>query len=107
MPVLAFTGGPFLVSWNNAIVGIYMALIPMFLGYVCFGYGLSRVQASVATTITLFEPVVAAFFAVIIVGERLPALGWLGVLLVVVCLVVITMPAKAQKQQENPGSLPA
>ena len=107
MPVLALTGGPFLVSWNNAAVGIYMALIPMFLGYVCFGYGLSRVQASLATTITLFEPVVAAFFAVIIVGERLPALGWFGVLLVVICLIVITMPAKAQKQQANPGSMPA
>lgn len=107
MPVLAFTGGPFLASWNNASVGIYMALIPMFLGYVCFGYGLSRVRASVATTITLFEPVVAAFFAVLIVGERLPALGWLGVSLVVICLIVITMPAKTNRSRTNPGSLRA
>ena len=97
MPVLLATGGPFLASWNNAAVGLYMAFVPMFLGYVCFGYGLSRVETSVATPITLFEPVVAAFFAVVIVGERLSALGWFGVLLVVICLVCITIPTRSQK----------
>ncbi len=55
MPVLLATGGPFLASWNNAAVGLYMAFVPMFLGYVCFGYGLSRVETSVATTITLLN----------------------------------------------------
>ncbi|WP_139974124.1 EamA family transporter [Ochrobactrum sp. CGA5] len=97
MPVLIATGEPFLASWNNAAVGLYMAFVPMFIGYVCFGYGLSRVETSVATTITLFEPVVAAFFAVVIVGERLAALGWFGVLLVVICLVSITIPTRNKR----------
>lgn len=92
LPVLIITGGPFLESWSNAAVGIYMAVVPMFLGYLCFGYGLARVKASMATTITLLEPVIAAILAVIIVGERLPVLGWIGVALVVGCLVVITIP---------------
>ena len=97
MPVLIATGGPFLDSWNNAAVGLYMAFVPMFLGYVCFGYGLSRVETSVATTITLFEPVVAAFLAVVIVGERLSVFGWFGVLLVIICLICITIPARSQR----------
>ncbi|WP_245851324.1 DMT family transporter [Monaibacterium marinum] len=92
MPVLVVTGGPFLTSWNNAAVGIYMAAVPMFLGYLTFGYGLSRVQASMATVITLLEPVVAAVLAVLIVGERLPSLGWVGVGMVVGCLAIITLP---------------
>ncbi|MDB6179397.1 EamA family transporter [Paracoccus sp. Z330] len=92
MPVLVMTGAPFLASWNNAAVGLYMAFVPMFLGYLSFGFGLSRVQASTATTITLIEPVVAAMLAVIIVGERLPAMGWAGVALVVGCLAIITAP---------------
>lgn len=104
MPVLLATGGPFLGSWNNAAVGLYMAFVPMFLGYVCFGYGLSRVETSVATTITLFEPVVAAFFAVVIVGERLSALGWFGVVLVVICLVSITVPARSAKPRPAPST---
>lgn len=96
MPVLFATGAPFLASWNNAAVGIYMALVPMFLGYVCFGYGLARIQASTATTITLVEPVVAAALAAVIVGERLPAMGWVGVALIFACLVCITLPARAR-----------
>jgi DME family drug/metabolite transporter len=100
MPVLFVTGGPLLASWNNAAVGAYMALIPMFVGYVCFGYALARIPASMATTITLLEPAVAAVLAVLIVGERLPALGWTGIGLVVLCLVFITVPLKRR------GSLP-
>ncbi|MCB4321416.1 EamA family transporter [Alcaligenes sp. 13f] len=96
MPVLFATGAPFLASWNNAAVGIYMALVPMFLGYVCFGYGLARIQASTATTITLVEPVVAAALAALIVGERLPAMGWVGVALIFACLVCITLPLRSR-----------
>lgn len=94
MPVLLATGGPFLASWNNAGVGLYMAIVPMFFGYICFGIGLARISASLATTITLIEPVVAALLAVVIVGERLPALGWLGVVLVISCLAVISVPRR-------------
>ena len=93
-PVLFITGAPLLASWNSAAVGIYMALIPMFVGYLCYGYGLARIPASTATTITLFEPVIAALLAVLLVGERLPPAGWAGVSLIVVCLGIITAPAK-------------
>ena len=79
-----------------------MAFVPMFLGYICFGYGLSRVRASTATTLTLIEPVVAAVLAVVIVGERLPALGWIGVGLVVVCLLVLTIPRGHRAQTVPP-----
>lgn len=99
MPVLFVTGAPLLASWGNATVGLYMALVPMLLGYVCFGYGLARIPASTATTITLFEPVVAAGLAVVIVGERLPAMGWAGIVLILACLVCISVPVKVAKRQ--------
>ena len=100
LPVLIATGGPFLASWSNAAVGIYMAAVPMFLGYLCFGFGLARVQASLATTLTLLEPVVAAVLAVIVVGERLPPMGWVGVGLVVGCLAVITLPVPRLRRRQ-------
>ncbi|WP_341234664.1 EamA family transporter [uncultured Sulfitobacter sp.] len=92
LPVLLITGASFLDSAGNLAVGLYMALVPMFLGYLAFGAGLARVPASMATTITLFEPVVAAVLAVYVVGETLPALGWLGVALIVACLLWTTLP---------------
>ncbi|MDQ0862956.1 DMT family transporter [Arthrobacter globiformis] len=98
MPVLAVTGGPLLESWGNFTVGAYMALVPMFAGYVLFGWGLARVRASTATGLSLMETVVAAVLAVVVVGERLPALGWLGVVMVLASLFVLTprQPARPQ-----------
>lgn len=94
LPILFMTGGAFLESWNNAVVGVYMAVVPMFLGYVCFGFGLARIKASMAITITLVEPVVAAALAAILVGERLSAIGWVGVGLIFACLLFVTWPMK-------------
>ena len=94
MPVLIATGGPFLASWTNLAVGAYMAVIPMFMGYVAFGFALARIPASMAITITLVEPVVAAVLAVAIVGERMQPSGWLGAVLVISCLVFVTLPVR-------------
>jgi DME family drug/metabolite transporter len=97
MPVLAMTGTPLVTSWQNLAVGVYMALIPMFAGYVLFGWGLARVRASTATTISLTETVVAAILAVAVVGERLPALAWVGAALVAGSLFVLTLPAPIKR----------
>ncbi|MEV0494228.1 DMT family transporter [Streptomyces atratus] len=93
-----------------------MALVPMFTGYVLFGFGLSRIPVSTATTLPLLEPAVAAVFAVLVVGEHLPALGWTGVVLVIACLGVLTVPSRrrclpamsqeARTAPAGPGSRP-
>ncbi|WP_407547784.1 EamA family transporter [Streptomyces sp. Pv4-95] len=108
VPVLLATGAPLLASWPNAAVGAYMALVPMFIGYVLFGWGLAHVPASTATTLSLLEPAVAAVLAVLVVGERLPPLGWGGIALVVGCLAVLTTPwPRAPQPQAIPPRLQA
>ncbi|GGQ19885.1 DMT family transporter [Streptomyces roseolilacinus] len=105
VPVLLVTGAPLVDSWPNAAVGAYMALVPMFAGYVLFGWGLAHVPASTATTLSLLEPAVAAVLAVLVVGERLPAVGWAGIALVVGCLAVLTAPipsARRPRRREGP-----
>lgn len=92
LPVLCLTITPLISSWHNASIGLYMATIPMFLGYVCFGFALARIAASLAITITLLEPIVAAILAVLVVGEKLTELGWFGTFLVLLCLILITLP---------------
>jgi len=104
MPVLALTGAAFLDSAGNLAVGAYMALVPMFLGYIAFGHGIARVPASLATTLTLFEPVVAALLAVSVVGERLSPVGWAGVALVVLCLLWSTLPAPRRPRAAAAGA---
>ncbi|MGB0659914.1 MAG: DMT family transporter [Mangrovicoccus sp.] len=94
MPVLGLSGAAFLQSWGHIAVGAYMALVPMFLGYLAFGAGLARAPVRLATTVTLAEPVVAAGLALLILGERLSGLAWCGVALVAACLLWTSWPKR-------------
>ena len=98
IPVLLFTGAPLVASVGAFSVAAYLALVPMFLGYLLFGFGLTRVSPSTATTITLSEPAVAAVLAVVVVGERLAPLGWIGLAVLGVALAVLAL---------GPRTLPA
>ncbi len=90
LPVLLLTGAPIVADWSDFAAVAYLATVPMFLGYVLFGRGLAAVPASTATTLSLLEPAVAAVIAVLVLHERLPALGWLGMAIVLGGLVVLT-----------------
>jgi len=89
LPVLLVTGAPLLQSWSTVAIAGYLAIGPMFVAYLLFGVGLRTVRSSSATTITLLEPVVATLLAVVVVGERLETLGWIGLLLVFAGLAVL------------------
>ncbi|WP_282363056.1 EamA family transporter [Pseudomonas sp. PS01297] len=98
LPVLLVTGAPLIETWTNAMVGFYMALVPMCLGYVLFGKGLAKVSASTATTLSLIEPVVAALLAAVVVGEQLSPVGWTGAALIVSCLYVLVQQPTNHEQ---------
>ena len=91
IPVLLLTGAPLVASVGAFSVAAYLALVPMFLGYLLFGFGLTRVSPSTATTITLSEPAVAAVLAVVVVGERLAPLGWIGLAVLGAALTVLAL----------------
>jgi DME family drug/metabolite transporter len=88
LPSLLFTGDNLFASTPYTLIALYMAIIPMFLGYVLFGYGLNFVEASQATLLTLLEPALATVLAVLIVGEKFSAIGWFGIALILLCLVI-------------------
>ena len=83
IPGLMFSDEQLFASSINTTALLYLAFIPMFIGYIAFAYGLRVVSASQATLITLLEPVIAAILAVMIVGERFATIGWLGIVLII------------------------
>jgi drug/metabolite transporter, DME family len=103
LPVLLLTGAPIVASWHNFAAVAYLALVPMFLGYVLFGRGLAAVPASTATTLSLLEPAVAAVIAVLVLHEALPALGWVGMAILLASLVLLTAPSR---QKPDTASTP-
>jgi DME family drug/metabolite transporter len=103
LPVLVLTGAPLLADARSLAVGAYVALVPMFLGYLLFGHGLARVPASTATTVTLTEPAIATLLAVVVVGERLGPLGWTGLGLIAAVLPVLALAPASTGAGESPG----
>ena len=106
VPVLVITGAPLLASSQAFAVAGYMALVPMFLGYVLFGIGLARVPASTATTITIAEPAVATLLAVLVIGERLTPLGWAGLAVIGLVLVLLAAAPATTLPRQNRSGLP-
>lgn len=88
LPSLWFTGQNLFANTIHISVSFYMAVVPMFLGYLLFGYGLRTTEASKATLITLIEPLVAILFAIFLIGEVFKPVGWVGMTLVCLCLLI-------------------
>jgi drug/metabolite transporter, DME family len=100
--VLVALGGPLLQSVSSVSIAAYLALGPMLLAYTLFGAGLAVVAASVATTVSLLEPVVATVLAIVVVGERPGPIGWLGLALVAVAIAAIVTARHPDAAPESP-----
>ena len=92
--VLVLTGGPLVSDFDNLVRGAYLALGPLVLAYLLFGYALTRASASLVTLVTLLEPVFATILAVLLLGEVLPPVGWVGIGLLVSGVAVATVPRR-------------
>jgi DME family drug/metabolite transporter len=69
---------------------LYLGLVPTAAAYVLFGAGLRRVPATTAGIATLLEPITAASLGVLVFGERLGRLGWVGAALLLLALVLLS-----------------
>lgn len=90
--ILILTGAPLVSEPENLLRASYLAIGPLVVAYLLFGYALTRASASLVTLVTLLEPVFATILAVLILHESLPPLGWGGIALLVVGVAVATLP---------------
>ncbi|MFF5183025.1 DMT family transporter [Streptomyces sp. NPDC000345] len=94
LPLFLFVDMRWLATADGAAVTVYLALFTVCLAYRLFGHGLRRTPASVATSLTLAEPAVAAVLGVTVLGERLPAASWCGLAVLALGLVLLTVPGR-------------
>ncbi|MFW6697722.1 DMT family transporter [Acinetobacter pittii] len=90
LPTLLITAQNLFDYPTNIWVAIYIPIVPMFLGYLFFSFGLKRIPASQAMTLALVEIPVAALLAVVVVGESLTMHSYLGLILIFLCVIVLT-----------------
>jgi DME family drug/metabolite transporter len=94
LPSLWFTGENLFSSSTNTLISLYMAIVPMYFGYLLFAFGLKLIDASKATLITLIEPLFATVLAVLVIGEKFNLIGWVGMGLVSLCLFIQTFSSR-------------
>ncbi len=73
---------------------VLLGVLTSWLAYLVHSIGLRRMSATRASVITSTEPVVAAFLAAALFGERLSILAILGAALVVVPAIVLGKPER-------------
>jgi DME family drug/metabolite transporter len=82
---------------------VYLATVPSFVAYFFYQRGLRDVPASMATIVTLLEPMIAAVLAWFFFDERLGWNGLIGGALLLVSIWILS--TRAMKREPNPVQL--
>ncbi|HKG50012.1 MAG TPA: EamA family transporter [Actinomycetales bacterium] len=103
LPALAVTDLRWLASASGLAMVAYLALVPTVLAYRIFTAGLRGIAPATASTLALAEPVVATVLGVVVLGEQLGLLGWVGAALVLAGLVLAGRDAVSRHQERVPA----
>ncbi len=99
--VLAFTGAGLFASLPQVALVGYLVLGPMVLAYVAFSAALKTLRSSTVASVALLEPVVAGLLAVLLVGERLGPLAWVGGLIVLGAMAMLSRDNGERSSSKN------
>ncbi len=94
-PALVLSSLAWVGTGSGAAMVVYLALVATVVAYSLFNRGLRTVAPAVAATLGLAEPLVAAGLGVVVLGERLPVVSWLGGAILLAALVVMIRVAGA------------
>lgn len=83
-----------ILTGRGIAVVLFLGLATTSIAYILFSTGLKYIPSSSAVTLSLAEPLTAALLSVIIVGERLSATSWAGVLLLLGGILVLTLSGR-------------
>lgn len=81
-------------SAGGAAMVLYLAVAATVLAYSLFNRGLGTLAPGTAATLGLTEPLVATVLGVVVLGERLTTVGWLGAVVVIAALTVMVRAAR-------------
>lgn len=98
-PLLFTTDLTWLVQPRGLMVALHLGLLATAAAYALFSRGLQLVPVATAVTLSLAEPLTAGLLGIILLGERLTPLAWLGILLLFTGLALLA----AQKRPQEIG----
>lgn len=105
--VVALCALPFIdLAWlaepRGIPMGLWLGLATIAVAYTLFTWGLGRLTAATAATLTLAEPLTAGLLGVFALGERLSALALAGLVVLAAGLVLLALGARAHDPEPYP-----
>jgi DME family drug/metabolite transporter len=104
IPVALTTHPGWVASPRGAAVALWLGLVTVALAYPLLARGLAGVGVGATSTLTLAEPAVAATLGLLVLDERLPAAGFVGLALVATGVVVEAVLARQQQRVVPPAT---
>jgi len=105
-PLLFVVDLKWLADPRGMAVILHLGLMVTAVAYLLFSWGLERLPAATAVTLSLAEPLTAALLGVVVVGERLTLPAALGVILLLAGLFIVSWSPGAKKRQAAAGAGP-
>ncbi|WP_394189752.1 DMT family transporter [Paenisporosarcina quisquiliarum] len=99
MPFLFIFDSSWVVEPKNIGTILYLGIMTTSAAYILYLFGLKKVPSSSAVTLSLGEPLTAAVLSVVIVGEVLSPISWLGVVLLLGGIIVLTFSGRKRLKQ--------
>jgi drug/metabolite transporter, DME family len=88
-----------LTQTRGFLLILHLGVFATGLAYWLFARGLEKIPVSTAVSLSLAEPMTAAILGVVVVGERLSGVAWVGLLLILSGLLVLVMPQKVHEER--------
>ena len=95
-PALLLADAAWLARPAGLALAAWLALGPTVASYLLLARGLRHLAPPVVTTLGLAEPLAATVLAVVVLGERPTAVGWVGALLVLAGLLITAVAPRRE-----------
>ena len=99
LPFLFVFNSSWILEPSNSLTILYLGIMTTSVAYILYLSGLQKVPSSSAVTLSLGEPLTAAILSVIIVGEVLSPVSWIGVFLLLGGILVLTVSGRKRVKQ--------
>jgi drug/metabolite transporter, DME family len=104
VPLLLATDATWLAAPSGLAMALWLGVVTTTVAYLLFAWGLRRLPAATVSTLTLGEPLTATLLGILLLGERLPPLAIVGLVVLAAGLTVLIAPWRRTREPDAGAS---
>ena len=97
VPLLLAGDTSWLATPSGLTMALWLGVVTTTVAYLLFAWGLRRLPAATVSTLTLGEPLTATLLGILLLGERLPPVAIVGLVVLAAGLTILIAPWRRQR----------